>query len=222
MKRQIAVIGLGRFGYSIAKTLTDLGCEVIAVDKDEERVRKIAEFVAQAAQLEAMDEKSLRDVGIQNVDIAIVSIGENLEASILVVMILKEMGIKNIIAKAVTRIHGKVLENLGVSRVVYPEKEMAIRVAHALVKPNIIEQLELSQEYSIIELPAPAQFIGKTLKDIQLRSKYGVNLIATKRKVAEQGRTRDVWNVNPLAEDTIQKDDVLVLIGANEALDKLS
>lgn len=222
MKRQVTVIGLGRFGYSIAKTLAELGCEVIAIDKDEERVKKISEFVTHAVQLEAMDEKSIRDVGIQNVDIAIVSIGENIEASILVVMILKEMGISNIIAKAVTRLHGKVLENLGVKRVVYPEKETAVRVAHALVKPNIIEQLELSQEYSIVELPAPARFVNKTLNDIQLRSKYGVNLIAIKRKITEQGRTRESWNVNPMAEDIIQKDDVLVLIGANEDLDKLS
>lgn len=222
MKKQFAVIGLGRFGYSIAKTLAELGCEIIAIDKDEERVRKISDFVTHAVQLEAMDEKSIRSVGIQNVDVAVVSIGENIEASILVVMILKEMGIKNIIAKAVTRMHGKVLENLGVNRVVYPEKEMAVRVAHALVKPNIIEQLELSQEYSIIELPAPEKFINKTLNDIQLRSKYGVNLIAIKRKISEQGRISEVWNVNPMATDIIQKDDVLVLIGSNEDLDKLS
>lgn len=222
MKRQFAVIGLGRFGYSIAKTLVELDCEVIAIDKDEERVKKISDFVTHAVQLEAMDEKSLRSVGVQNVDVAVVSIGENIEASILVVMILKEMGIKNIIAKAVTRMHGKVLENLGVNRVVSPEKEMAVRVAHALVKPNIIEQLELSQEYSIIELPAPEKFINKTLNDIQLRSKYGVNLIAIKRKISEQGRIREAWNVNPMATDIIQRDDVLVLIGSNAALDKLS
>lgn len=222
MKKQFAVIGLGRFGYSIAKTLTELGCEVIAVDKDEERVKKISEFVEQALQLEAMDEKSLKSIGIQNVDVAIVSIGEDIEASTLVVMILKEMGIKHIIAKAVTRLHGKVLENLGVTRVVYPEKEMAIRVAHTLIKPNIIEQLDLSQEYSIVELPAPEKFVNKTLNDIQLRTKHGVNLIATKRKVIENNEKKEVWNVNPMADDVIQKDDILVLIGANEALDKLS
>jgi trk system potassium uptake protein TrkA len=222
MKKQFAVIGLGRFGYSIAKTLTELGCEVIAVDKDEERVKKISEFVEQALQLEAMDEKSLKSIGIQDVDVAIVSIGEDIEASTLVVMILKEMGIKHIIAKAVTRLHGKVLENLGVTRVVYPEKEMAIKVAHTLIKPNIIEQLDLSQEYSIVELPAPEKFVNKTLNDIQLRTKHGVNLIATKRKVIENNEKKEVWNVNPMADDVIQKDDILVLIGSNEALDKLS
>lgn len=222
MKKQFAVIGLGRFGYSIAKELAGLDCEVIAIDKDEERVKKISDFVTYAVQMEAMDEKSLRSVGIQNVDVAVVSIGENIEASILVVMLLKELGIKNMIAKAVTRLHGKVLENLGVNRVVYPEKETAIRVAHALVKPNIIEQLELSQEYSIIELPSPEKFINKTLNDIQLRSRYGVNLIAIKRKGIEQGTMKEVWNVNPMATDIIQRNDVLVLIGSNADLDKLS
>src|SRR4030042_5393598 len=177
MKKQFAVIGLGRFGFSVAKTLTKYGSEVIAIDRDEERVKKVEEFVSYAVQLDAMDEKALRSVGVQNVDTAIVSIGENIEASILVVMLLKEMGIKNIIAKAVTTLHGKVLENLGVKRIIYPERDMAMRVAHSLIRPNILEQLELSEEYSIIELPTPAHLIGKNIKESQLRRKYGVTLI---------------------------------------------
>ena len=220
MKKQYAVIGLGRFGYSIAKTLAMHNCEVIAIDKDEERVKKMSDFVTYAVQLEAMDEKSLRSVGVQNVDTAVVSIGENLEASILVVMILKEMGVKYIIAKAVTRLHGKVLENLGVDKVVYPERDMAIRVAHTLIHPNIIEQLELSPEYSIIELPAPDTLVGKSLKETRLRSQYGANLIAIKRKVVENGITQEQWNVNPNPTDMIYKDDLLVLVGRNEDLEK--
>ena len=220
MKKQYAVIGLGRFGYSIAKTLAENNCEVIAIDKDEDRVKKLADFVTYAVELEAMDEKSLRSVGVQNVETAVVSIGENIEASILVVMILKEMGIKHIIAKAVTRLHGKVLENIGVNKVVYPERDMAIRVAHTLIHPNIIEQLELSPEYSIIELPTPAVFVGKTLKDTKLRSEYGANLIAIKRKVMEGGVEQETWNVNPHPSDVIHKDDVLVLVGHNKDLEK--
>ncbi len=221
MKKQYAVIGLGRFGYSIAKTLAQYNCEVIAIDKDEDRVKKMSEFVTYAVELEAMDEKSLRSVGIQNVDTAVVSIGENIEASILVVMILKEMGIKHIIAKAVTRLHGKVLENLGVNKVVYPERDMAVRVAHMLIHPNIVEQLELSAEYSIIELPAPDIFVGKSLKDSKLRSQYGVNLIAIKRKEMDKGIAQEKWNVNPHPTDVIHKGDLLVLVGRNEDLDKL-
>lgn len=220
MKKQYAVIGLGRFGYSIAKTLAEHNCEVIAIDKDEERVKKMADFVTYAVQLEAMDEKSLRSLGVQNVETAVVSIGENLEASILVVMILKEMGVKHIIAKAVTRLHGKVLENLGVNKVVYPERDMAIRVAHNLIHPNIVEQLELSPEYSIIELPAPDIFVGKSLKDMKLRSEYGANLIAIKRKVIEDGVEQEEWNVNPHPADVIHKGDLLVLVGRNKDFEK--
>jgi trk system potassium uptake protein TrkA len=221
MKKQFAVIGLGRFGLSVAKTLVELDSEVIAIDSEEERVKSVADFVTYAVQLDAIDEKALRSVGVQNVDTAIVSIGENIEASILVVMILKEMGIKNIIAKAVTSLHGKVLENLGVDRIVFPEREMAVRVAHSLIRPKVLEELELSQEYSIIELSTPKEFVGKSLKETQLRSKYGVNLIAIKRKITEKGTTRDVWNVNPSPTDIMEEDDILVLIGSNEDLDKL-
>ncbi len=222
MKKQFAVIGLGRFGFSVAKTLSKYGSKVIAIDCDEERVKKVAEFVSYAVQLDAMDEKALRSVGIQNVDTAIVSIGEKIEASILVVMILKEMGIKNIIAKATTTLHGKVLENLGVHRIIYPERDMAVRVAHSLIRPSILEQLELSKEYSIVELPTPTHLIGKNLTDSQLRSKYRVNLIAIKRKVTtEKGIVKEVWNVNPVPTDVMEKGDILVLIGLNEDIDKL-
>ena len=222
MKKHFVVIGLGRFGYSVAKTLAQYGSEVIAIDREEERIKKVADFVSYAVQLDAIDEKALRSVGVQNVDTAIVSIGENLEASILVVMLLKEMGIRNIIAKAVTTLHGKVLENLGVQRIIYPERDMAIRVAHSLIRPRILEQLELSQDYSIVELPTPSVLIGKTLQESELRSKYGVNLIAIKRKVtSEKGTMKDVWNVNPLPKDVIEEGDILVLIGSNQDLDKL-
>jgi len=222
MKKHYAVIGLGRFGFSVAKTLAKYDAEVIAIDSEEERVKKAADFVTYAVQLDAIDEKALRSVGVQNVDTAIVSIGENIEASILVVMLLKELGIRNIIAKAVTTLHGKVLQNLGVNRIIFPERDMAIRVAHSLIRPSVLEQLELSQEYSIVELPTPDNLIGKTLKDTQLRTRYGVNLIAIKRKITtEKGIIKDSWNVNPLPTDTIEKEDILVLIGLNEDLDKM-
>ena len=222
MKKQIAVIGLGRFGYSLAKTLSESGSEIIAIDREEEKVKGVSDFVTYAVQLDAMDEKALRSVGVQNVDTAIVSIGEKIEASVLVVMILKEMGIKNILAKAVTSLHGRVLENIGVQRVIYPERDMGIRVAHSLIKPNVLEELELSQEYSIVELPTPKEFVGRSVKEIQLRTKYGVNLIAVKRKVVEEGKTKEVWNVNPLPTDKMEEGDVLVLIGSNENLAKLT
>ena len=221
MKKHFAIIGLGRFGFNMAKTLTDHGAEVIAIDINEESVKKVADFVTYAMQLDAMDEKALREAGMQDVDTVIVSIGENIEASILVVIILKDMGIKNIIAKAVTTLHGKVLEHLGVQRVVYPERDMAIRVAQSLTRPSILEQLNLSEDYSIVELETPKHLIGTTLKDSQLRGKYGVNLIAIKRKIIEKGVQGEVWNVNPNPHDTMKEGDVLVLIGSNKDLEKL-
>src|SRR5687767_10531830 len=133
-------------------------------------------------QLDATDEKALRAAGIKDVDVAIVSIGENIEASLLVVTLLQEIGIKQIVAKAVTPLHGRILEKLGVSRVVFPEREMAVRVAHGLVMPNVIDYIELSRDISIVEVPAPVMFIGRTLKQLELRPKYGLTLIAIKRQ----------------------------------------
>jgi trk system potassium uptake protein TrkA len=221
MKKQYAVIGLGRFGFNVTKTLVKYGAEVIAIDRAEERVKKAADVVPHVVQLDAMDEKALRDVGVQNVDTAIVSIGENIESSILVVMILKNMGIKNIIAKAVTTLHGKVLENLHVQRIVFPERDMAVRVAQSLARPSILDQLMLSEEYSIVELETPKNLLGKTLKEAQLRTKYGVNLIAIKRRVLEKSEVKETWNVNPHPNDTMEEGDILVLIGTNENLEKL-
>lgn len=215
-RKQYAVIGLGRFGHWVARTLASTGCEVMAMDRDEEKVRAVSEFITYAMVIDAMDEKALRAAGIQNVDVAVVSIGENIEANIIVVMLLKEIGVPNIIAKAVTPLHGKVLEHLKVNRIVYPERDMAIRVAHSLVRPGIVEQLELSPEYSIIEISAPEILVGKALKESQLRSRYQVNLIAIKRG----GESVAVWNVNPLPTDIIQKGDLLVLVGANKALEQ--
>ncbi|HWR90458.1 MAG TPA: TrkA family potassium uptake protein [Dissulfurispiraceae bacterium] len=222
MKKQYAVIGLGRFGYSVAKTLTEMDCEVIAIDNDEEKVKTLADLVTYAVVLDAMDDKALRSVGVQNVDGAIVSIGENIEASILVVMILKDLGVKHIVAKAVTQLHGRVLENLKVDRIVYPERDMAIRIAQSLIRPSIVEQLELSADYSIVELPAPGMLIGKTLRESQLRRSHGVSVIAIRRTEEEKGVDKERWILNPLATDAISAGDLLVLIGKNEDLEKFS
>ena len=126
-------------------------------------------MLSQTAQLDATDIKALREVGVQDVDCAVVSIGENIEASLLVVMQVKELGVERVVAKAVTDLHGRILQKLGVSRVIFPEREMAIRVAHSLVVPNVLDYIELSKDFSIVEVPAPAAFAGKTLKQLELR-----------------------------------------------------
>lgn len=216
-KRSFAVIGLGRFGTAMGTTLTDLGHEVIGVDTDEDRVQAMADTLALAVRLDATDEKALRAVGIAEVDVAVVSIGENIESSLLVVTLLRELGIKDVAAKAVTALHGRILEKLGVTRVVFPERETAIRLAHSLVIPNVLDYIELSNEFSIIEVPAPGEFFGKTLKEIGLRARFGLTTIAIKRKVG----TSLVTNIAPGPDDVVQEGDTLALLGSNEKLSQL-
>jgi len=217
-RRTFAVIGLGRFGSAMAATLAELGQEVIGIDSSEDRVRNMADVVGQTIELDATDERALRSAGIQDVDVAVISIGENIEASLLVVMQVMGLGVKEIIAKAVTPLHGKILQRLGVSRVIYPEREMAVRVAHSLVVPNVLDYIELSRDFSIIELPAPAVFVGRTLKDINLRQRYGLQLVAIKRLAANGEETT---NVAPGGDDTILEGDKLSLLGDNERLSQI-
>src|SRR5918995_7504147 len=210
-RRQFAVIGLGRFGSAMATTLAQLGQDVIGVDSNAEKVRQLADTVTQAVELDAIDEKALRSIGIQDVHVAVVSIGENIESSLLVVMQLRELGVKTIVAKAVTPLHGRILEKLGVSRVIFPEREMAIRIAHSLVMPNVIDYIELSRDFSIVEVPAPDLFIGRTLKQLELRPRYGLTLIAIKNRV--DGRGKEVTLVAPSADEIIRTGDILSLVG---------
>ena len=218
-RKQFGVIGLGRFGSAMAMTLTELGHDVIGVDGDESRVQQLADVVTHALQIDATDEKALRAAGIQDVDVAVVSIGENIESSLLVVMQLRDLGIATIVAKAVTPLHGRILEKLGVSRVIFPEREMAIRIAHSLVMPNVIDYIELSRDFSIVEVPAPAAFVGRTLKQLELRPRLGLTLIAIKRQSDDSGAV--VTNIAPAADETIRPRDILALLGSNERLNKL-
>lgn len=218
-RRTFAVIGLGRFGAAMATTLAELGHDVIGIDNDEQKVSALADVVSMAVQLDSTDERALKAAGIKDVDVAVVSIGENIESSLLVVTLLKELGISNIVAKAVTGLHGRILEKLGVTRVVFPEREMAVRVAHSLVIPNVLDYIELSGDYSIVEVPAPADFAGKTLKEIALRSRFGLTTIAIKRD-SKTGHG-SFTNVAPGPEDVVQEGDVLALLGSHERLGQL-
>lgn len=213
VKKTFGVIGLGRFGFYVAKTLSELGAEVIAIDSSEDRVREIADFVTQTYILDAMDEKALKESGINNADIVIVSIGQNVEANLIVVMILMEMGVKNIIAKAVTPLHGKLLEKMGVTRVVYPERDMAVRVAHSLLVKNVMEEIPLTDKYGIFEIKAPSIFANKQLKDLHLRKKFNLNVLAIRRGVE--------LIVNPKSEDVIKQDDILLLLGETDGIIKI-
>jgi len=226
MKRQVAVIGLGRFGYGVAETLVKKGCEVLAIDTDPEKVQVISDLATFAVQCDATDEKALRAISIQNVDVAVVSIGENVEASILIVQTLKELGIKQIIAKGVTALQGKILKNLGVSEVIFPERDAATRLAQRLMSPNVFEYLELVPGYSVEEIAVPDEMSGLRLKEAQIQETYHINLIGIRKKVTRmvKGRmtTDEVFNVTPSSEDVIEKGDVLVVVGKQEDLDRLT
>ena len=176
--RQFAVIGLGRFGSSVARALSRKGHQVLAIDSQEAITQNMSDEVTQAVCLNATDEKALRAVGISNIDVAIIGVGTDLEASILITLNLKEIGIKEIVCKAISEDHKKVLEKIGATKVVQPEKEMGTRIANSLISTNVIEQIELSDESSIAELIAPKEFIGKSLREVDIRAKFGVTVIA--------------------------------------------
>jgi trk system potassium uptake protein TrkA len=212
--RTFGVIGLGRFGYHVARTLAQGGAEVIACDVDEEKVREVSEYVSLAYVLDATDAKALKESGIANVDTAVVSIGENIEASILIVVQLKELGVKEVVAKAITPLHGKVLEKLGVDRVVYPEKEMAIRVAHSLLAGEFIEEIPIGEKHSLFELKAFDFMLGKTLRDLDVRRRFGVSVLAIKRG--------ENLIVNPMGDEKILPGDILVVLGTTEQFSSMA
>ncbi len=226
MKRLFAVIGLGRFGYSVAESLVQKGCEVLAIDSEEAKIQSISDIATFAVQCDATDERALKAVSTQNVDVAVVSIGENIEASILIVQTLTEMGITSIIAKAVTNAHGKILSNLGVTEVIYPERDAAIRLAHRLVSPEVLDYLELAPGYSVEEVAVPDRFSGMSIEETKIRELHNLNIIGIKKQVNRmiKGKLKkeDTFNFTPSPDDMIEKGDVLVMIGKEHDLDGFS
>lgn len=211
--KQFVVVGLGRFGSSVAKTLYGLGNDVLAIDSNEDVVQEIAESVTHAVQLDAIDENAVKSLGIRNFDVAVITIGANIQASIMAALVFKEQGVKYIIAKGNSDLHAKVLYKIGVDRVILPEKDMGVRVAHNLVSSNILDYIELSPDYSIIEIESLKEWHGKSIKDLSLRAKYGINVMAIKSG-------NDV-NISPSPEDVIDPHDVIVAIGSAEDLNRL-
>jgi len=212
-KKQFVVIGLGRFGSSIATTLYSLGNDVLVIDKNEDLIQDIASEVTHAVQADATDENALRALGIRNFDVAIISIGGDIQSSVMATLILRELGVKYIIAKGNGELHAKVLYKIGADRVVLPEKDMGVRVAHNIISSSILDYIELSSDYSIMEVKAFEDWVGKDLKSLNLRKKYGINVIAIKKG--------EKINLNPAADDKVCKDNVIVAIGSKEALTSL-
>ncbi len=213
MALDVAVVGLGRFGASLAKTLEQLGANVLGIDSEGERVNGLAAVLTKVVEADATDEMVMRELGLRNFDVVVVAIGGNVAASLLITVMLKELGVKTVISKASSDLHGRALQLAGADRVVFPERDMGVRIAKNLLSPNLLDYIELSREHSIAEITAPQQLVGKSLRQLDLRNRCGVNVIALRRGT----RT----NLAPRADDVLQEGDILVLVGTNEGLSKL-
>ena len=214
--KSFVVIGLGRFGSNLAKTLFSLGYEVLAIDENEENVQRISNFVTHAVIGDAKDENVLRSIGVRNFDCAVVAVSNDLESSVLISLMLKDMGVKYVVSKAQSDLHAKVLQKIGVDKIVFPEKDMGMKVAQSLAMNNILDYIELSDTYSIVEVIVPPKWVGKTLRDLDVRVNYGVNIIAIRHDVTKQ------IEVSPNPDNKLMEKDALVIIGSNQDISKIS
>jgi trk system potassium uptake protein TrkA len=213
-KKEFVVFGLGRFGRSVATTLAEGGCEVMVVDDDEDKIHEVADYVTYAVRADVTEADALATLGIGNFDGAIIAIGENLEASVMVTILVKEMGVPYVLAKAQNELHAKILKKVGADMVVFPEKETGIRIANNLMMGNFFDAVELSSTFSMMELDAIPEWVGHSLRELNLRAKNMINVIGIKRD--------ENLNINPDADMPIERNDTLVIIGKNEILNKLA
>ena len=211
-RKQFLVAGLGLFGTSVAVTLQGLGYEVYALDNDESLVQDLSSQLTYVVSGDASDRKTLQALPLEDVDVAVVSIG-NVERNMMTTMLLKELGIKQVVAKAINNLHGAMLSKIGADKVVYAERDMGERVAHNLISAGVMDYIELSSEISVMSLPIPTEFIGKNLIEADLRRRYDVNVVAIKR----EGRTL----VNPKAQEVFQPEDEIVVLGTHEGVKRM-
>lgn len=210
--KQYVVIGCGRFGQSVAIKLAELGSEVMVVDDSAEIIQSMADKVTYAVQADATDESALKALGIRNFDVAIITIGSDIQSSILVTLMVKELGVKHVISKAQNPAHAKVLYKIGANRVVFPEKEMGVKVAKSLVSSNVLDLIDLSPDVSIIEIKVREEWIGRSLVEINMRRMYQVSVVAIKRE--------DGLDIDIEPDRVLLHNDMLIVIGNNENLKK--
>lgn len=213
--RRFAVIGLGHFGLNVAKRLYEDGHDVIAIDLNKELVQEVKESSSQAIVADVSERDTLESIGVQDVDVAVVSLGEKLDASILVTLYLKEMGVGQIIVKALTDDHAKVLKMIGATELIFPEKDMAIRVAERLSTPSVLDQIEFMDGYSVVEIEAPKQFWGVALREAEIRNEYGLSVVLIRKR-----GEKEAILVAPKATDIMSEGDILVLLGADDDIEK--
>lgn len=212
---KFSVIGLGSFGSNVAKTLYEMGHEVVAIDEEKSKVDDMKDVATHAVQMNAADKENLQAVGITDMDVVVVSLGPDMESSVLTTLYLKEMAVRRIVAKALTEDHAKILEAVGATEVIYPEKDMAIKTALRLSNPNILEYLPLISGLTVQEIAAPEKFIGKSLKELDLRNKYDIQVMAIKGIVPEK------TTFMPKADFVIKDSDILIILGEEKQLKKL-
>lgn len=214
--KRFAVIGLGHFGAYALRVLYEAGCEVLAIDLNAEAVKEAAEFAERAVVADATDVQALESLGVAEVDVAIVSLGERMDIITLAALHLKELGVPNIAVKSLSEEHGRILKAIGVHEIVHPEKDAATRLARRLVRQDVLEYLPLLPGYSIIEIRAPAEFVGRSLRELALRNRLQVQLIGIQR-----GGPHGELKIVPRAEDVIEDGDLMILLGAEHDLDRV-
>lgn len=220
---QVVVCGLGNFGYNVATTLAELGGDVIAIDKDESLIEAIKDRVDQAVCADTTDEKVLRALGIPEMDAAVVAIGD-MDQSAITTIVMRRIGVSKIFARAISEAHAHVLEEVGASRVIQIETQMGEQVARILIAPHILERTTFAPGHSIVELRAPRELVGRSIKESKLREEYRLNLVALQRRkptIDDQGRSVLSLSTNavPKAEDVIEEGDILILAGADQAIE---
>lgn len=213
MKKQFAVFGLGSFGASVAVTLQQLGCEVVAVDNHMEHVQEISEQVSYAIKADAGDPEVIKSLGTRNLDGVVVAVADDMEASVMATLVSKEIGVPYVIAKAKNELHATILKKIGADAVIFPEMEMGVRVAKTLMSSNFADWIALSPDYSIIEIATPKEWVGKSLQQLDVRRSHDVNVVGI--KIGEE------VEVNPDPERALQEDMTLIIIGSNYALEKM-
>lgn len=213
-KKQFAVIGVGRFGLSTAQKLCAMGHDVLVVDQNEELISAAADKVTHAVIADITDEEAVSELGLSNFDAVVVTIGHSLQASVMAVVMAKEAGARYVVAKAMDDLHAKILEKVGADRIVMPERDMGIRLAQRLVANNVTDFMELSEEYTFTEMKLPEKWVGRSLRQLDLRAKYGANVVA----VRSHG---GVLNISPAPDEPLQSGDCLIMIARKNVIEKL-
>lgn len=226
MNKKFAVIGLGDFGWSVAVTLAQRGADVIAIDQDMEIINDIKDKVTYSARLDATDEKALISLGIDKVDAVIVSIGTHFESTILTSVLLLQMGVKKVVARVNSKLQETILKKLGVHQIINPELEIAAKVASNLVNEDVLDYIPLGENYNIVQVKVPHNFVGKSLQEIDLRLKYNLNLITIKRQFQIKGEDNTltfkerIYGV-PTASTVLEENDILILLGIDKDIKKI-